>query len=109
MIIVKERGHAAIVEYIQDGLIQRVILPREHAQDRDKIPLGIPYGEPWERIIKLSVTPEMVANELRKRGIWTYEDLMNSPQKVVAALQAAYGVDMSNLLRLAREWRLHND
>ena len=37
-----------------------------------------PYGTPWEDVIQIP-SPHDIAKELRRRGIWTYEDLVSDP------------------------------
>lgn len=65
---------------------------------------GVPYGFDFARMIKLKATPQMVADELRRVGIWTLEDLRSRTAEVTNAFRAAYGVDTAQLLQAAEAW-----
>ena len=66
---------------------------------------GIPYGEPWEDLIELHATPETLAAELRRRGIWTVEDLQENAEVARGAILSAYGCELAHLLRAVKERR----
>ena len=70
-----------------------------------ELAMAIPYGLPWEDIVALAATPEIIAHELRRRGIWTAEDLRDSGGAAMGAIQSAYGLDLS-MLRLAAKAHL---
>lgn len=65
---------------------------------------GVPYGFDFARMIKLKATPQAVADELRRVGIWTLEDLRSRTAEVTNAFRSAYGVDTAQLLQAAEAW-----
>lgn len=76
---------------------------REGHADLATLDAGISEGLPWEELLTLRVTPERVAAELRRRGIWTAGDLRRNPNAAIAALQAAYALDVQTLLAAAEK------
>ena len=60
--------------------------------------MGIPYGQDWSELIEQSITPAMVANSLRRSGIWTLEDLLSRPNEVHGAVIATAGAVLQELL-----------
>ena len=80
--IVGEKGESALVEWVQDGSYKRAYVPAKSVKEGAVSPItlgkGIPYGLPWEDFIEITATPESVANELRRRGVWYLEDLHHS-------------------------------
>ena len=108
--VIRRKGATTLVQYANDDGIQRVSIPSTSVNEGDlvdelELSLGIPYGLPWEEIVKFGVTPEKLAAEFRKRGIWTLDDLTSDMQGAVGALLAVYGVDALRLLRLAKQYQ----
>lgn len=105
--IVQRKGQAALVEWVDDAGTHRATIPggviRKGQVADDELSFGIPYGEPWEELITLSTTPETIAAELRRCGIWTREDLEARPNQALGAIQAAYGCGLADLLRAVRQ------
>lgn len=65
---------------------------------------GVPYGVDWKAVLpKLKTTTTDVANEFKRRGIWTYEDMSRNPNLVRTALATALGLDLAAILTAARE------
>jgi len=107
--IIKRQGQAALVEWTDDGVTRRSTVPSAVIQKR-RVPTaelkrGIPYGEPWEDLIELHATPETLAAELRRRGIWTVEDLQENAEVARGAILSAYGCELAHLLRAVKERR----
>lgn len=105
--VIALRGQAALVEWIEsDGGARRATVPVEAVVDgvvNDALlAYALPYGLPWEELYQIRVTPEAVARELRKRGIWTLADLHQKPNEAAAAIRAAANLDVA-ALRLAAE------
>jgi hypothetical protein len=108
--LIREEGKAALVEWIdEDGRYQRAILPSKLVTDgvgggwlvaQTDLDAGMPYGVPWAELITIEVTPQIIEHELRKAGLWTFQDLQANPNVTLGALVAAYGVSLSSLLRL---------
>lgn len=106
--LIRRQENVALVEVYDDGKYSRVIVPsnlvsQSGVVSADVVEMGIPYGCPWEEMITLTATPEMIANELRKRGVYTVEDLMKSPNAAFSAIQYIYSLDAQSLLKTARE------
>ena len=86
--LVGHQGESALVEWLDgDGMYRRVHVPLVKLEDGTvsgkDLERGIPYGLPWEEWIEVQATPEKVANELRRQGVWCWQDVNN------AALDAA--------------------
>lgn len=105
--IIRKKGQAALVEWITDDGAHRATIPlatiRKGQVASDELGYGIIYGEPWEELVEISVTPESIAAELRKCGIWTREDLETRPNQALGAILAAYGCGLADLLRAVRQ------
>lgn len=72
---------------IEDGVVTCAIDPYE----------GIPYGLPWEEILQVDLTVEELANNLRRYGLWTAEDIHGNPPALMSAIAVSYGMSASNL------------
>lgn len=108
--VIRRKGQSALVQFVDDDGLQRIELPsssvgEDGLVDELELGMGMPYGLRWEEIVQFSVTPEMLADELRRRGIWTLDNLMVNMQGAVGAFQAIYGVDASRLLKRARQYQ----
>ena len=104
--ILKATPDNAMVEFVLDKLFQRATIPTNIIEG-DKVPedelrFGIPYGIPWE-LVQLSASSIELANLLRKNGVWTYDDALLNPNKIISVLQTVYGVDLAQILKVARE------
>ena len=105
--VVQRKGQAALVEWIAGDGAHRATIPlatiHKGQVAQDELEYGIPYGEPWEELITIGATPESIAAELRRCGIWTREDLETRPNQALGAIQAVYGCGLADLLRAVRE------
>jgi len=104
--LVRSNADNAIVEYELNKVLQRATIPSNIIEDgkvpEDELQFGIPYGVPWE-LVKLTASSIDLANMLRRMEIWTYEDAMSNPNKVISALQAVYKCDLAQIIQYARE------
>ena len=105
--VIRQRGQAALVEWVDSEGAHRATIPagaihKGHVA-KDELEYGIPYGVPWEELIALIATPTTIAAELRRRGIWTKGDLFSQPNVAVSAIQASYGFDLAALIKAARQ------
>ena len=55
---------------------------------------GSGYGLAWEEFIEITATPELIANELRRQGIWCWQDIRND-----ALTSANRAFDQGDFLR----------
>lgn len=105
--VIQRKGIVALVEWTDGDGLRRGVIPvnviSKGRVDRDELKSAIPYGVPWEKLIKLSATPQKIAAELRRVGIWTQEDLEARPNQAMGAIQAAYGCSLRDLLKAVRQ------
>lgn len=79
--IIETKGQSALVEYVAgDNTTQRCVIPSSLIVDND-VPLsdlnaGIEYGTRWEELVNFSIDSRSFADELRRRGVWTLDDLL---------------------------------
>lgn len=73
----------------------------------DRPERGIPYGDNLANLVSFKADPEVFADALRRRGIWTYADVRVVDVQV--ALQTAYGIDVSDLMSEAIRLRKLNN
>lgn len=66
--------------------------------------VGIPYGFDFTELVELKTTPKVLDRELKRRGIWTLDDLRADPAALSSAIQAAYGVTRGTILQKAEEY-----
>lgn len=109
--VVQRKGASRLVEWVDElGYLRRSIVPH-HVLSGEEADVaqcdapeeGIEYGMAWEELIgPLAVTPAEVAHELRKVGIWTYDDLRQDPQGAINAFATVYGMDAQRLREAAR-------
>ncbi len=113
--VLQRKGHAALVEWQDEaGCLRRATVPARVLQgdeaEAGDLEMGIVYGLPWEELLGAPrVTPERIAAELRRHGIWTRADLRARPNVALAALQSAYGLDLAALMRAAEAYEKENE
>lgn len=104
--VIRKKGQAALVQWVEGGSVRRGSIPLDALQgdmvDQKMLQMAIPAGFPWASIIELSVTPQIIEENLHRVGIWDLDDLLKNPQAAVGALQAAYKVDVAHLTKQAR-------
>lgn len=98
-----------VVERVMDNVPWRGILPNAALRADGKVAksdldAAIPYGVPWEEFDFRTPTARELCVALRKRGIWTHEDLARRPQAArKAILSLVMGASWANIVRFARE------
>jgi hypothetical protein len=114
--VITTRYQTALIEWIGDDGIHRGTVPEEVVNDDivrdDLLSLAIPYGMDWEFMLDGAlgnVTPQVIANNLHRVGIWTLQDLRSRPQDAIGAIQAAYHLDFQTLLRLTEQHLRDNE
>ena len=100
--IVSHQAHSVLVEYFDNGMPKRCVLPAQvmtgEYVSQKELDRGVEFGAPWDEI-GLDATPEKLCANLRNAGVWTVDDLRRKPEVVIGVLQATYGVDYQTLLR----------
>jgi len=101
--VIKQHGAAALVEWFDGETAHRTVIPVATLQGEyapvEELRRGIPWGEDWAALIELRATPESLAKELRRRGIWTEDDLRQHQEAALGAIQMVYGLDLATLLK----------
>jgi len=102
--VVSNRGRSVIVEAELDGKDVRVVLPKSKVKsgevEEEEFEKGVPYGANWESLIKITVTPEEIARELRKQNIWTLKEYKENVNRVVRKIFAR--AFMRDVMRVVR-------
>lgn len=107
---IQTKGQSALVEYIaSDNSIKRCIIPSSLII-YDDVPLvdlvqGIEYGERWDELVDFQIGSRDLANELRRRGIWTLDDLFNDVGHAKGAANYLAAQMLKTLLDAARHMR----
>jgi hypothetical protein len=100
---IAEKDGSSLVEWIgEDGLYHRAYVPNK-ALDKGTVSTkdlqkGIPYGLPWEQWVEIQATPERIANELRRMGVWCLADLNHI---VLTAVNKAF--DQGEFIKLVNQ------
>ena len=76
--VVERKGESALIEW-DDGRLHRAYVPAKalcgSQCPKDVLEEAPAHGVPWELLLDFSdITPDAVADKLRRRGIWTTED-----------------------------------
>ena len=101
--LIGRKGESALVEWLDgNNHYRRAYIPfseiRQGLVARTVLNSGIPYGVRWEDHIQVTATPHTVANELRRRGMWTWSDIRND---ILAGANKAF--DTGEFLRLVQQ------
>lgn len=110
--IIHEREGMVLIEWQSASGLARALVTHNMLQTREGRAAtviaperGIPYGVPWEYVLPdMQATRGRLADELRRRGIWTVEDLRAHPQEIMGALTSVYGVDLAAILNAAKDY-----
>lgn len=105
--------HAALIETARsegeppNTVYRRVIVPADaltganNQCSEEVIAEGIVSGMAWEDKIPALAFKTVVANELRRRGLWSRADLLARPEEVksafIAAAMSGYGLFLQNV------------
>jgi len=112
--IVKMSGGNALLEWEDEhGYLQRGWLPIEQlpsAEVGEAFTLSsellascLPEGEDLtEYLVSKVPKPEEIQDFLRRRGLWTKEDVIGNPQQLVTALRYLMGLEVSEIIARMR-------
>jgi len=116
--LLKVQGQAAIVSFWdKDGMLQARIISRDdvtglHLNEttvisKHIVDTGTDYGIDMEILLGEGyvIGPVDLEQAMRKRGLWTYEDINSNPQAVMAAINSLSGQLFASVLEKARELR----
>lgn len=116
--IIRRKSDLTLVQWEEDGapmrawVVPSMIVEADQNSGLVRNPQeGVPYGERWNEFLEVAqVTPEMIDRELKRRGIWTIEDLEAKPNVARHCIQRVYGFDLAELLRAtARKKKSHGE
>ena len=107
--VIKVEGEYALVEEV--STLKRVAVPVEAIEELlhgQAVPLnvfqeGIAFGVAWETLAYPTITPEMIAFELRRHGLQTAQEVRKQPAQASAALRAAYVPVLSTIIDLSKK------
>lgn len=106
--VIARISDTCLVEWIEGGSVKRGLVPLElgdkETLTKAEIEAAVPYGVPWEELVKPQATAEALAKHLRNSGIFTYEDAVRNTSIVLGAIQATYQVDLATILAAARKF-----
>lgn len=100
--VIKTEGHAALIEFIENGMPQRVTVPIA-ALDGNEISnetalMGIDHGVQWAEVMPIpQITPNQLQAALRNSGIWTKADFLSNPNVIIGVLKTLYGLEYATL------------
>jgi hypothetical protein len=115
--IIERNNETSLVQWVENGKLCRAYLPnsevtldgKQSDRGRARAPhQGIEYGDDLEEAIgKLpAVTINQVVEALHQAGIWHLEDVAADPNRVVAAFQSVYRLQINTLLQAHRRKQL---
>lgn len=102
--VIRESDQSALVEYREKGIVERATIPLKALIDGNKVrewqlKKGIPFGIDWSDIDIPKVTPQMLTQALRLKGIWTAADVRANPQAVRNAISQVQGELFSQIVK----------
>jgi len=101
--VLRVEGKSALIQWLTEGpTYHRAYVPASKVKAGEVsdrvLARGIPYGVAWEKCIHITATPESIANDLRRRGIWRYEDI-----NVSALTKANQAFELGEFMQKAKE------
>ena len=106
--VIDRNEHTALVEWLDTEKLVRHYVPNEAVSSGqvtyEDLAIATPYGTPWEEEIQpVSLTPEQIAEALRARGIWTFEDMALDRRRAETAVLSIVRNNISQWIRSAKE------
>lgn len=98
----EREGESALVQWLDGEDARRCYVPADEIADgkvaKSTLDEGTPYGVPWEDVLDTSkFTPQNLARQLRKAGIWTRQDVEKKPKAVERAVLRASEISAGTL------------
>ena len=106
---VSETGKSVLVEWQDKHGLHRASLPAPVGEkvDQELLDAAPPYGVPWADAPIKAFTGDELQAALYAAGMWTSEDVMKQPQRVIGALQYLYYVHLGSLVEFAAKHKLN--
>lgn len=111
MHIVRRKNGLLLAEWSADGSLHRAwvtpdMVSADRGQTADVVSpeMGIPYGVNFAQYVRFDGLPETIDDELKRMGIWTFDDVKQRPDAARQALQSAYGFKLADLLNAAKRY-----
>lgn len=108
--VIERQGEAALVEWmVEGGDFNRGIVPIKSltgdAVRSTILSKAIPHGVKWEKFITLTASVQDIGRELRRRGIFTIDDLNQNPTALQKAIIDSLGKDISAFFQAVQKER----
>lgn len=89
--VIERDKKSVLIAWMDEGQYRRAYAPANKLSgneidgaDLEKCP---PYGLPWEKLLSGLPNADAIANDLRRRQIWTAQDFKRGRAEVNAAIQ----------------------
>lgn len=104
--VIEANERIALVEFVQDGKYRRVVVPAvevsgEYCAD-NALSAGIPSGVDWGQFVPGFDVPALVANELRRRGLWDVQSVLARRDEAKSAFISVSAELLAGFLRNVR-------
>ena len=103
--VVAHKGNSALVEFVQNGYLQRRVVPysavNNDTLDERTLESGAPYGVSFADLDMAEVFenfPTLLGQACHERGLWTQAEFERNPTKVQEALQSIFGLSVARVL-----------
>ncbi len=92
-------------QHIHRGWVPTEVLNEDMNVDAKVLSKAAPYGIPFEGLLpSTTIEPVQLADSLRKRGLWTAEDILRNPTDIAHALISCLGFHASQVQTYVREF-----
>ena len=107
--VIEQNQKTALVEWKAKAGLRRVVIPASEVKsgsvEEMTLEAGIEYGLPWEKLVSISVTPQMLADALRVNGLWTGDDIARNQKVTIGVINSLLAIELSKLLQIAAEFQ----
>lgn len=92
-------------EHLHRGWIPPDALDEDLSVKDEVLAKAAPYGLPFETFLPaIVIKPEDLATALRRRQVWTYDDVMRNPKSLSVALLECMGFHVAQIQTSVREF-----
>lgn len=101
---------ASLVQWEESQQLKRGWVPNTSLDEnwqisREELNRAMPYGLPFQTILEcIIIDNNILANELRRRHIWTEADILQNPMEISRAIVAAAHVSVAKIQTLVRDY-----